>query len=120
MMTTLITVGTDDGLWAPPKEVELAVMTATPSGLGITNAEAVGWRLIEPARIVAAAIQTGTGDWARVDITALRVAAHQDVVIAARALHIDVNLPTLAADQIRAPGLLVAGTRGRQLPGPAR
>jgi hypothetical protein len=31
------------------------------------------------------------------------------LIVAARALHIDVNLPTLSADQIRSQGLLVEG-----------
>jgi hypothetical protein len=105
----LVTVGTDGGDWAPPRAVELVVMADTLSGLGITNAGPVGWRLIEPARIVAAAVQTGSGDWARVDIAALRVARGQELIVAARALHIDVNLPTLSADQIRSQGLLVEG-----------
>jgi hypothetical protein len=55
-MKTMITVGTDAGDWAPPKRVELGVTFNAPSGLGITNTEAVSWRLTGHGCIVMAAI----------------------------------------------------------------
>lgn len=106
-MKTLITVGADGGDWAPPKPVELGLTTNAPSGLGITNVEAVTWQLTGKAVVVAAAIAMGGyGRWARIDIAPLRVVKGQDLTIAAFALTIDVDLPTLSPHEIRSQGLL--------------
>jgi len=104
-METMITVGTDAGDWAPPKRVPLDVTFNAPSGLGITNTEAVSWRLIGRGHIVMAAIAIGPG-WARIDIAPLRVVKGQDLTIAAFAVTIDVDLPRLYINQGQIGGRL--------------
>ena len=105
-MRTLVTVGTDDGHWAPPKMIDLMVTTHAPSGLGITNSEEVSWTLAQRTCIVVAAIATGTGEWARIDVPAKIVRRGEDVTVAAYAIVIDVDLPTMPAEEVRGQGLL--------------
>jgi hypothetical protein len=106
-MKTMITVGTDAGDWAPPKRVELGVTFNAPSGLGITNTEAVSWRLTGHGCIVMAAIAVGPG-WARVDLNMgpLAVEDGQELIIAAFAVTIDVGLPRLYINQAQIGGRL--------------
>lgn len=103
-MKTLITIGTDEGVWAPPTLVELGVTIDTPGGLGITNSEEVRWPpLQKSARIVHAAIATGTGEWVGIDLSGpVLVEKGQEVVLAARALAINVELnPLSVLDRVR-------------------
>lgn len=113
-MRTLITICTEKGHWAPPKTVELIVTTHAPSGLGITNAQGVGWTLAEKAEIVAAAVSVGTGDWHRIPVGSILVRRGQDAALTPHSLVIDVNLPTMSAEEIRSQGLLEG--RLRELP----
>ena len=64
-MKALITVGTDEGDWSPPKPVELGVTATDRTGLGVTNRTEVRWQAEGRGRITRAAIALGTGDWAR-------------------------------------------------------
>jgi hypothetical protein len=103
----LVTVGTDEGDWAPPKVVELGVTAEGRTGLGITNRTEVRWQAEARGRISRAAIALGTGAWeqrrwARLDLDGITpVTAGQDVVLAPGVLTIDVDLPLLTVREQR-------------------
>jgi hypothetical protein len=106
-MKALITIGTDGGDWAPPRVVELMVTNGNRTGLGITNATEVRWRVDDAARITRAAIAMGSGDWstrqwAHLDLGGItQVSAGQDVIIRPRVIAIDVELPLLMREEQR-------------------
>jgi hypothetical protein len=115
-MQTLITIGTDDGSWAPPKPVELTVTLDGRTGLAITNRDAVGWSVEGRGLVIAAAIRVGTGEWMRVDLTGgQRVDRGQEAVLAARALMIDVSLPTMSSPNMEQHQLRSRRQLGRRL-----
>ena len=103
-MKALITVGTDEGDWAPPKVVELGVTGTNRTGLGITNRTEVRWKAEGRGRITRAAIALGTGDgerrWASIDLHGgTKVSAGQDLVLAPGVLVIDVELQRLVPER---------------------
>ena len=104
-MKALITVGTDEGDWAPPKVVELGVTGTNRTGLGITNRTEVRWKAEGRGRITRAAIALGTGDWAQrrwasIDLHGgTKVSAGQDIVLAPGVLVIDVELQRLVPER---------------------
>jgi hypothetical protein len=106
-MKALITVGTDEGDWAPPKPVELGVTAEGRTGLGVTNRTEVRWQAEGRGRVTRAAISLGTGDWAlrhwaRLDLDGItQVTAGQDIVLAPGVLTIDIDLPLLTGPEQR-------------------
>jgi hypothetical protein len=103
---TLVTVGTEDGVWAPPRSIWLVATLNTPSGLGLTNAEPVRWRLTGKAKITQAALAVGGGGWVRLTIKPITAGKGREALIAAESIAIDVGLTAMSTSEIRAQGLL--------------
>ena len=108
-----VTIGTDDGSWAPPKLAEFAL----DDELNIVNACELRWTAHDRGNVVrmAAFIR---GAW-RVpwEIPAVPIRNRQDVIVAPGEMRIDVHLPpdvAVAPHELDAQRLLEPpGGRGR-------
>jgi hypothetical protein len=105
----LVTIGTADGEWAPPRPVEFELT----GDLNIVNAEEAYWPTTEPTRIryVAAWIR---GRWCVAWAVDLKVARGQGVAIAAGDMSINVEPPSSARVPLPSvPTLPGTGVKGR-------
>lgn len=109
-MRTLITVSTEDGQWAPARAIELVATMDSPTGMGITNSHSVSWTLRGRTKITRAAIAVSTGNWMVIDFPKpVSVRRNQDAILAAGAIMITIELPTLSTKQIEQQGVLPMG-----------